>query len=573
MSRKKAKSIYRRINIFITCISIICILMMGYHVIAAEKNSVEYSYANEEKTQVEATSYVPSDYAETYEDHLSMGETLTVGGKMYPIVGIAPGTFANTKLCSVLIKERDTAFFIDQKAFQNVSVLNPLAYEGAGSITVSCDVDTIGAYAFSNAVVSNNICFEGDVGEMGAYAFEEVQVPGSFSFKGNIDTIGDYAFKNAGVVVVHKFRKAGTGAFYGTDIGELNAIDGMEILGDNAFENCTSLKTVKLADSVTTIGDNCFKGCTSLTSVTLPFSDTLTIGENAFPNQEGLKIIIPSEVTEINNYNFNTLTNVVFQIDVDCSTTVTQYFEENGLQYQKGEDGEVIKGDGEGSSNDDEGDSSDDKENSEDNGASDSNDTDNDGTASGGTGVDGNHSDAPEGTTSPETPSTDTSKSQVPQKGKTYTYKNMCYKVTGSKTVTFMKPVNKNVKKITIPSKVKILGKTFKVTKINKKACYGCKKLTTVTIGDNVTVIGNQSFAKCKKLKTVIVGKNVTTIEKQAFANDKALRKFKIRSTKLKTVKKGVFKGLSTKKVKIRVTTKKAQKQCSKLFTKKSVWK
>jgi len=192
-----------------------------------------------------------------------------------------------------------------------------------------------------------------------------------------------------------------------------------------------------------------------------------------------------------------------------------------------------------------------------------SNDTDNGGTSSSGTDDGGNSSG---GTTNSSTPET-------PQNGKTYTYKKMLYKVTGSSTVTFVKTVDKNVKKITIPSKVKILGKTFKVTKINKKACYGCKKLTTVTIGDNVTVIGNQSFAKCKKLKTVIVGKNVTTIEKQAFANDKALRKFKIRSTKLKTVKKGVFKGLNVKKVKIRVTTKKAQKPCEKLFGKKSVWK
>ncbi len=163
--------------------------------------------------------------------------------------------------------------------------------------------------------------------------------------------------------------------------------------------------------------------------------------------------------------------------------------------------------------------------------------------------------------------------SETPQKGKAYTYKNMRYKVTGSKTVTFMKPVDKNVKKVTVPDKVKILGKWFKVTKINKKACYNCKKLTTVAIGNNVSIIDDQAFAKCKKLKIVILGKGVTTIGKQSFAGDTSIRKFKIRGTKLKSIKKGAFQGLSPKTMGITVTTPKVQKKYLKLINKKSIWK
>ncbi len=571
MLQKKRKHLYidRVKKVLIICLSIGFMLsVMGQTVIAAEKNSVTYAYANDENTQVKAVSYTPSDYAEIYEDHLTLGETFTSSGIVYPIVGIDAGVFANTKLCSVLIKERETSFFIGNKAFMNASILNPLTIDDAGSITVSCDVDTIGDYAFSNVTVSNSICFEGDVTTIGSYAFEEVTVPGSFNFKGNIDKIGDYAFKNAGVVIVHQFREASTGAFYGTDISELKAIDGMEILGDNAFENCTSLRTVKLADSVTAIGDDCFKGCTSLTSVTLPSNENLTIGENAFPDQEGLVIVIPSEVTNISTYNFNSYTNVVFQIDIDCSTTVIQYFEDNNLKYKEGADGEVIQGENGGGSS----------ENTED--EEDSNNTENDVTtpdtgdnaAEEGIGdtsvVDNNKDEASdniEDSSNAQGSKEETTALEVPQQGKTYTCNNMIYKVTGSSTVTFMKPANKKIKKIVIPDKVEILGQSFDVTKINKKACYGYGKLTTVKIGDNVTAIGDQAFANCSKLKMVTIGKGLKKIGEKVFYKDGKLKKLIIKSSKLTSVGKGTLKGVNG--LNIQAPKKKVEKY-KKLFKK-----
>lgn len=135
---------------------------------------------------------------------------------------------------------------------------------------------------------------------------------------------------------------------------------------------------------------------------------------------------------------------------------------------------------------------------------------------------------------------------KAPAKGKTYNVKGMKYKVTSSTAVTFMKPVSKNIKKCTIPSTVEISGRVFKVTKINKKACYGYKKLTTVTIGDNVITIGEQSFAKCTKLKTVTIGKGLKTIGKKAFYKDKKLKIITIKSKKLKSVGKGAINGVES---------------------------
>ena len=72
-------------------------------------------------------------------------------------------------------------------------------------------------------------------------------------------------------------------------------------------------------------------------------------------------------------------------------------------------------------------------------------------------------------------------------------------------TAVFTKPSNKNAKKLSIPKTVSANGKTYKVTEIKSKACKGMKKLTTVTIGANVTKIGAQAFAGCKKLGKITI--------------------------------------------------------------------
>ena len=42
-------------------------------------------------------------------------------------------------------------------------------------------------------------------------------------------------------------------------------------IGDSAFANCVSLKSIKVPDGVMRIGDSAFSGCSSLTSIILPF--------------------------------------------------------------------------------------------------------------------------------------------------------------------------------------------------------------------------------------------------------------------------------------------------------------
>lgn len=140
---------------------------------------------------------------------------------------------------------------------------------------------------------------------------------------------------------------------------------------------------------------------------------------------------------------------------------------------------------------------------------------------------------------------------EKPKKGKTYACDNMYYKVTGSSTVTFMKLVKKKVKKIVIPDEVMINGWSFKVTKINKKACYKNKNITKVIVGNNVTHVGDMAFAYCSKLQNVTLGTGITHIGKKAMYQDKKMKRLNIKSKKLKVIGRYAFKGFKKNKISV----------------------
>ena len=110
----------------------------------------------------------------------------------------------------------------------------------------------------------------------------------------------------------------------------------------------------------------------------------------------------------------------------------------------------------------------------------------------------------------------------VPKAGAVSVTGGVQYKVTKSDakngTVTVSKLTDTKKAKITIPSTVTIDGYSFRVTAIAAKAFQNSKKLTSVTIGANVTNIGSKAFYKCGKLNKVIFkGSKAPKIGKQAF--------------------------------------------------------
>ena len=109
------------------------------------------------------------------------------------------------------------------------------------------------------------------------------------------------------------------------------------------------------------------------------------------------------------------------------------------------------------------------------------------------------------------------------KKGQKITVKCYTYKVKNASEVIFMGVKNKKAKTITIPAKVKLNEKYYKVTELAAKSLKGVQA-KTIVIGSQVKVIGKSAMQNCKKLKTL-----------------------KIKSTKLKKVGKNAFKGVSKK--------------------------
>ncbi len=94
---------------------------------------------------------------------------------------------------------------------------------------------------------------------------------------------------------------------------------------------------------------------------------------------------------------------------------------------------------------------------------------------------------------------------------------------------------NELVTSITIPDSV---------TSIGEYAFYGCSGLTSVTIGNSVTSIGNSAFLGCTGLTSVTIGNRVTSIGERAFRNCSSLTSITIPDS-VTSIGRGAFYGCS----------------------------
>ena len=104
--------------------------------------------------------------------------------------------------------------------------------------------------------------------------------------------------------------------------------------------------------------------------------------------------------------------------------------------------------------------------------------------------------------------------------------------IVPNQQVEYVCPIDKKLKKATIPSQIKIGNVTYKVTAIGSKAFYNCKKLKNIKI-------------KSKKLTLKKVGKS-------AFKSINKKAKITVPKSKKKSYKKILVKRGLSKKAKIK---------------------
>ena len=95
----------------------------------------------------------------------------------------------------------------------------------------------------------------------------------------------------------------------------------------------------------------------------------------------------------------------------------------------------------------------------------------------------------------------------------------LCYKLNGLTSVTIPNPV----------------------TEIGDNSFQNCSGLTSVTIGNSVTSIGFNAFNRCNKLNSVTIGNSVTIIGGNAFYGCSALTSVTIQATTPPTLNSNAF--------------------------------
>ena len=146
----------------------------------------------------------------------------------------------------------DNAFYIGTGA-------NPYLYlmKAASTNITSCqihpDCKYINGDAFRNCDKLTGISIPNTITYIGGHAFDGCTSLTSITIPGSVTEISGSAFKGC------------------SSLASLTLNSGVTTIGYQAFYGCSSLTTVTVPRSVTNIGERAFGGCSALESITLPF--------------------------------------------------------------------------------------------------------------------------------------------------------------------------------------------------------------------------------------------------------------------------------------------------------------
>ena len=211
-----------------------------------------------------------------YTGSVTIPETISYDGVTYSVTEIGDSTFFKcSNMKSVIIP--NSVVSIGSRAFFK---------SGITSIDIPNSVTEIGYYAFGSCHSLTSVTIPNSVTTIKNGTFNYCDALPSVSIPNSVISVGNYAFEKC------------------------SALKSIEIpgnvteIGVCAFEKCSALKSIEIPSNVTEIGTQTFYQCTSLTSVTIGNS-VKTIGRSAFWGCSKLtSVAIPNSVTEIGEYAF-----------------------------------------------------------------------------------------------------------------------------------------------------------------------------------------------------------------------------------------------------------------------------
>ncbi len=195
----------------------------------------------------------------------------------------------------------------------------------------------ITANLMSECSALETVIIKDGITSIGGSAFKNCDKLTSIAIASTVETIGQSAFYDCdiltSIVIPSGVSSIYASAFEGCDLLESVTLPAsVETIGNNAFKSCVALSDIELPEGLTTLGTYAFNNCTALTSIEIP--STLTkIDNNAFSSSGLTSVVIPKTVSTLNSYAFGYCTSLVsLTLEDVVETMSTDAFYNDKLQ-------------------------------------------------------------------------------------------------------------------------------------------------------------------------------------------------------------------------------------------------
>ena len=477
-----------------------------------EEGGIYYKIVNDEASVTyKSFSYIDHDpyYESDYAGDVVIPASVTYDGKTYPVTSIGSCAFYRRRaVTSITIPSSITsigwsAFFdcteltrvtiTDMTAWCNIdNNSNPLYYAQhlylndteVTDLTIPDGITTIKDFAFAGCVCLTSVAIPNSVTSIGTNAFEDCTGLTSVTIGNFVTEIGPVAFEGCtaltSVTLGNAVTTIGGSAFAGcTALTNIEIPNSVTNIGINAFSGCTSLASATIGKCVTSIGGGAFKGCEALTSIDIPNSVTsigglafsgctgltsltlgnsiATIGKDAFQNDPAIETITCKAAArptweDMSMFTQNVYNHTPLHVPVDIDRTYKADPYWGQFLNIIGDVSEVMAYDFE----------------------------------------------------------VDDIYYKIVDNEASVTYKCIAYLYHESHTVSGYTGY------VTIPATVTYQDITYPVTSINEHAFDGNPSLTSITLPNSITSIGNFAF-RCAPLTSIIIPGSVTDIGYEAF--------------------------------------------------------